>query len=204
MINKGSAGILGSVAKERSTTRSPRKLALCSFSSDTHLRPQWQNPLHAGLDIDGKGTPAVLEILADNRAIKVPAGPDYTDNFVVGLALDYTSPGAVPHPNPEKEDLNGAPLLLIATSDSMLRCYRFANTGKSLAGVMRTPLILRRPSSLPPAQGCSCHPSQFPINLLVVLIAFFEAYMKRNRRSGSPGEEQCSLLYTTLMREVFI
>ena len=101
--------------------------------------------------MDGKGRPALLDVVEDNRALKVPAGQDYSDNFIVGMALDFTSPGAVPHPNPEKEDLEGAPLLILATSDGVLRFYRFANTAKSVEGVVRTPLILKRPSFLPPA-----------------------------------------------------
>ena len=105
----------------------------------------------AEIDQEGKESPKYLEILADSRALKIPAGPNYSDNFIVSMGLDFTSPGSVPHPNPEREDLKGAPLLLIATSDSVLRFYRLGNTTKSLEGVMRSPLPLKRPTFLPPA-----------------------------------------------------
>ena len=118
--------------------------------SKVELRELFNPVVCAEVDVKGKEPPKFLEILVDNRALKVPAGPDYTDNFVVGLGLDFTSPGSLPHPNPEKEDLAGAPLLLLATSDSALRFYRFANTQKSLDGIMCSPSPLKRPALLPP------------------------------------------------------
>jgi len=88
--------------------------------------------------------PTLVEVLAGNRAITIPTGPAYSDNFVTGLALDFTAPGGVPHPNLEREDVAGSPLLAVATSDGVLRFYRFASTEKSLEGVVTPPLELIR------------------------------------------------------------
>lgn len=75
-------------------------------------------------------------------AITIPAGPDYSDNYVVGLAVDLTALGAVPHLSPEKSDLEGAPLLAVATSDAVLRLYRLASTAKPVQGVLAPALPL--------------------------------------------------------------
>ena len=61
---------------------------------------------------------------------------------MVGLAVDLTALGPVPHLSPEKSDLEGAPLLAVATSDAVLRFYRLASTAKSLQGVLAPALPL--------------------------------------------------------------
>ena len=91
-----------------------------------------------------EASPTLVEVLADNRAIPIPTGPSYSDNFVTGLALDFTSSGTVPHPNPEREDVAGAPVLAVATSDGVLRFYRFADTEKPLEGLLAAPKELPR------------------------------------------------------------
>lgn len=80
-------------------------------------------------------------------AVLLPFGPGDSNNFVVGLGVDLTCQEPVHHPNPEKPDLEGAPLLAVATSDQVLRFYRFASTYKPLEGVLgpALPLIQRLP-----------------------------------------------------------
>ena len=95
----------------------------------------------------------MLEALSAATAIQIPAGPDFTENHVLGMAFDFTYSVSVPHPNPEKVPLLGAPLLLIATSDGVLRFYRFGSTTKGIQGVITAPKIL------PPAP---CKPVSSP------------------------------------------
>ena len=72
----------------------------------------------------------------EQQAIKIPGGPNFSDNYVLGMALDFTCLQKVHHPNIEKPDLLGAPVLVIATSDGVLRFYSFGNTDKSTEGLL--------------------------------------------------------------------
>lgn len=93
---------------------------------------------------------ALLEAIGPTTAIQIPAGPDFQENHILGLAMDFTILDTVPHPNPEKEDLPGAPLLAVATTDGLLRFYRFGSTVKGIDGVIAPSCTLPE-SSIPAA-----------------------------------------------------
>lgn len=69
-----------------------------------------------------------MSVTEDKLAIRIPLGPDDEDNYIVGLALDTTSQQQVHHPTDNtKDDLPACPTLLVATTDAVLRFYRFGH-----------------------------------------------------------------------------
>lgn len=117
-------------------------------------------------EVDPRGgqPPRTVEVLGQGAALTIPGGLDYSDNFVVGMGVDATVPGAVPHPNPEKADVPAAPLLVIATSDAVLRFFRFACTARNSQAIIHPPRPLPRVAPTPPAATgqLSC---QYPCKL---------------------------------------
>jgi hypothetical protein len=75
-----------------------------------------------------QGTVQDVSVTEDKLAIRIPLGPDDEDNYIVGLALDTTSQQQVHHPTDNtKDDLPACPTLLVATTDAVLRLYRFGH-----------------------------------------------------------------------------
>ncbi|GAX83523.1 hypothetical protein CEUSTIGMA_g10948.t1 [Chlamydomonas eustigma] len=89
----------------------------------------------AKTDSGGAGGEGVVEsplevmVTSDKTRIALPSGVDGADNFVVGLAVDYSyDTGPLPHPeNPEAPDLVPTPLLIVCTSDGVFRFYCFGH-----------------------------------------------------------------------------
>lgn len=76
-----------------------------------------------------------------------------------GLAMDFTSTGvAVPHTDPEKDDLPASPVLLVATVDGVLRFYTFSHTDRASGRLVQLPRSV--PAIAPEllASGASCLP----------------------------------------------
>eukprot|EP00775_Hariotina_reticulata_P007945 gene7945-8143_t len=70
------------------------------------------------------------------------------ENFVVGLAVDYSNQEPIPHPTDvEKPDVPASCILAVATVDGVLRLYRLANFMKD-TGLARAPAQV--PAALPP------------------------------------------------------
>ena len=102
------------------------------------------------------GRPAAADLSDDRLAIRVPnaSGGD-SDNYVVGLGLDLTAGGAFETYHPTEQDapdLPPQPLLLVATSDGVLRVYTFGNYRREgcLVGAPQ-PAPPPPPALLPPA-----------------------------------------------------
>ena len=54
--------------------------------------------------------------------------------------MDFTSTGvAVPHTDPEKDDLPASPVLLVATVDGVLRFYTFSHTDRASGRLVQPP-----------------------------------------------------------------
>ena len=54
--------------------------------------------------------------------------------------MDLTSTGvAVPHTDPEKDDLPASPVLLVATVDGVLRFYTFSHTSRASGRLVQPP-----------------------------------------------------------------
>jgi hypothetical protein len=74
------------------------------------------------------GTALDVSVTHDKTAIRIPLGPDDEDNYIVGLAMDTTSQQQIHHPlDNTNPDLPAFPTLLVATTDAMLRFYRFGH-----------------------------------------------------------------------------
>ncbi|KAJ9509805.1 hypothetical protein QJQ45_011594 [Haematococcus lacustris] len=84
--------------------------------------------------------PSQLQVTHNNLRIALPNGPGGADNFVLGLAFSTTVDlGPLPHPlSPERPDLAAPPLLLIATSDAVLRFYALGHQ-QHQASLLHTP-----------------------------------------------------------------
>ncbi|KAL6765830.1 hypothetical protein V8C86DRAFT_3021642, partial [Haematococcus lacustris] len=84
--------------------------------------------------------PSQLQVTHNNLRIALPNGPGGADNYVLGLALSTTVDlGPLPHPlSPERPDLAAPPLLLIATSDAVLRFYALGHQ-QHQASLLHTP-----------------------------------------------------------------
>ena len=75
------------------------------------------------------GAAQAVAITEDKLGIRLPNGRDGDNNYVLGLALDTTVPlDPIPNPlNAEKPPLTPPPVLLVATSDGVLRVYGFGH-----------------------------------------------------------------------------
>ena len=72
---------------------------------------------------------AAVDVTDDRLAIRIPNALHDEENFVVGIGVDLTSVGMeVSHPtDPNEPDLPPQPILLVLTSDSVLRVYTVGN-----------------------------------------------------------------------------
>ncbi|KXZ47877.1 hypothetical protein GPECTOR_32g490 [Gonium pectorale] len=77
----------------------------------------------------GDSGPQSVSITEDKMGIRLPNGPGGDNNYVLGLAIDTSTPmDPLPHPlSSEKPPLTPPPVLLVATSDGALRVYAFGH-----------------------------------------------------------------------------
>ncbi|KAF5838366.1 hypothetical protein DUNSADRAFT_2976 [Dunaliella salina] len=68
-------------------------------------------------------------VTQDDIRLALPSGPGGEDNYVLGLAVDFCADtGPIPHPlSVEPIDLVSTPILIMATSDAVLRLYAFGH-----------------------------------------------------------------------------
>ncbi|KAK9815356.1 hypothetical protein WJX72_002240 [[Myrmecia] bisecta] len=115
-------------------------LAAHRKANDEHIRL---------LEVGNPGSAQSVAVTDEATAIRIPFAMDDADNFVVGLGLDLTSSQVeVPHVSPEHGSLPPAPLLLVATSDGVLRLFTFGSVRRDMRGLVQAPLPL-----LPPPPG---------------------------------------------------
>ncbi|EFJ44679.1 hypothetical protein VOLCADRAFT_94982 [Volvox carteri f. nagariensis] len=91
------------------------------------------------------GSPQAVAVTEEPMMIRLPNGPDGGSNYVLGLGLDTSMP-LDPLPNPlsaEKPPLVPPPVLLILTSDGVLRVYGFGHVE------LTTPLRPRADAAVP-------------------------------------------------------
>ncbi|BDA49876.1 probable nuclear pore complex protein NUP98B at C-terminar half [Coccomyxa sp. Obi] len=91
----------------------------------------------------GQGYVKAIDVTEDWSAIRIPSAMDYSDNYVTGLGIDFTSTDIhVMPPDPEASALPPSPVLLVATSDSALRLFTFAHMTKPTEGIVAPALPL--------------------------------------------------------------
>ncbi|KAK9835807.1 hypothetical protein WJX74_008389 [Apatococcus lobatus] len=106
-------------------------LAAHSLSYDEHIFV-----IETELD---ETAPTHIQVTGEKSAIRIPNAGD-EENFICGLAMDFTSTGVdVPHLDPEKDDLQASPVLLVATVDGILRFYTFSHTDKTSGRLVQPP-----------------------------------------------------------------
>eukprot|EP00878_Enallax_costatus_P043755 GHUV01051826.1.p1 GENE.GHUV01051826.1~~GHUV01051826.1.p1 ORF type:complete len:290 (+),score=109.91 GHUV01051826.1:1578-2447(+) len=84
---------------------------------------------------------------SETKLVAAVPTPEDGENFIIGMALDYSNQEPLHHPmSQEKPDVPASCILLVSTLDGALRLYRLANFVKQ-QGLARSPQPV--PSSLP-------------------------------------------------------